>query len=91
MVRLASSSPPTRSRALIIMRAIYMTALKRGRDDSKSSTYNLGSHPGRVVWSKMPMLTTLGGHRARHKRTCRYLLSQPAGSAQLAPQRSTAN
>ena len=27
------------------MRAIYMTALKRGRDDNKSSTHNLESHP----------------------------------------------
>jgi len=47
MVRLTSSSHPTGSRGANIMRAIYMTALKRGRDDSKSSTYNLESHPSR--------------------------------------------
>ena len=45
MVRLTSSSHPTGKSGANIMRAIYMTALKRGRDDSKSSTCNLESHP----------------------------------------------
>ena len=32
------------------MSAIHITALKRGRDDWKSATYNLESHPEGGVW-----------------------------------------
>ena len=31
-----------------MMRAIYMTALKRGRADSESTTYNPGPYPFRI-------------------------------------------
>jgi len=72
--RWAETSPaPTKSQIRLIrqslevgvntIRAIYMTALKRGRDDSESATFNPGSHPEHLANATVDFRKTLPRER----------------------------